>query len=64
MGPNGLELKQLSKGRTALLVGGAIGLATVIVTAAFNLAGGNDADDDGPPVDQILIPLFSFQIGR
>lgn len=57
------ELRQLNRNRTAFLVGGAVAVAAVIVTAAFDIAGGNDADDDGPDVDQILIPFFSFRIG-
>jgi hypothetical protein len=59
-----VELKRLSRGRTAALVGAGVGTAAAIVAAAFDLGGFGGGDEDNPPVDQFTFPLFSFAIGR
>lgn len=59
-----LELKELDKGRTAALVGASAAVAAIIVKAAFDIGGGGTGEDNGPPVDQILIPFFSISVGR
>jgi hypothetical protein len=57
----GIELRQFSGSKTALLVGGAVGAGALIVLGIV-AASGAGSGPPGPGIEDIRIPLFSVPV--
>jgi len=61
-----IERREFDRGRTALLVGGAVAASTFIIVSIMQAFGGDTSDpgDPGAPESRIPLPFFSVPIGR